>query len=140
MGEAISRAWNLAASLSQVQRVTVHLSEQELQPFALAGALRQDVKVHASAVNQLCAHSRLAQSILQPGNDGLGCIPLHAHIVAQFVRPLLALCLRSNAVCQLLLAQTTVFGLLSKINTKMNPHGFGSAAGRERMYGDESGA
>ena len=70
-----------------------HLSEQELQSLALAGTLRQDVQVHTTAVYQLCAHACLAQSVLQPGDDPLGFVPLHSHVVAQLVRPLLALCL-----------------------------------------------
>lgn len=70
-----------------------HLSEQELQSLALAGTLRQDVQVHTTAVDQLCAHACLAQSVLQPGDDPLGLVPLHSHVVAQLVGPLLALCL-----------------------------------------------
>ena len=35
------------------QRAAAHLAQQELQALALAGALRQDVDVHAAAVDDL---------------------------------------------------------------------------------------
>lgn len=70
-----------------------HLSEQELQPLALAGALRQDVQINTATVDQLSLHAGLAQRILQPGYHALGLLPFHAHVVAQLVRPLLAVCL-----------------------------------------------
>lgn len=72
-----------------------HLSEEKLQALALAGALWQDVQVHAAAVDELCGHASIAQGLLQAADHILGVISLHVDIVAQLVRPLLALCLHT---------------------------------------------
>ena len=71
-----------------------HLSEEEFKALALAGALREDVQIHSAAVDEFRRHAGIAEGLLEAADHILSFLPLHVHVVAQLVRPLLTLSLR----------------------------------------------